>query len=81
LELNFATSAAGSIRVEVQDDTGAACTGFTLADCDEMFGDSLERVVTWRGGDLEALSGQVVRLRFELRDADLYSFRFQPHDD
>ena len=52
--------------------------GFALADCHEVYGDDLERAVAWKGNpDLGALAGKPVRLRFELRDADLYSYRFQ----
>ncbi|MGC9318642.1 MAG: hypothetical protein ACP5KN_11495 [Armatimonadota bacterium] len=78
LVLNFSTSAAGGIRVEIQDANGEAIEGFTLDDSDEVFGDEIERTVTWRGGesDVSALSGRPVRLRFVLRDADLYSLRF-----
>ncbi len=78
LVLNMATSAAGSIRVEVQGADGKAVEGFSLADCDEVFGDSLERVVTWKGrSDLSALAGRPIRLRFALSDADLYALRFR----
>ena len=45
LELNFATSAAGSIRVEIQDVNGKAITGFSLAECPEIFGDTIARSV------------------------------------
>jgi len=78
LVLNFATSAAGDLRVEVQDACGAPIAGFALTDCDEVFGDEIERTVTWRGGesDLSALAGRPVRLRIALRDADLFSLRF-----
>ncbi len=77
LELNFATSAAGSLRVEIQNADRSAFAGFALADCDELFGDSTSRRVTWKGqADLSRLVGKPVRLRFSLRDADLYSFRF-----
>lgn len=48
LTLNFATSAAGSIRVELQDAGGKTLPGFGVQDCDDLFGDTLERVVTWR---------------------------------
>lgn len=77
LVLNFASSAAGDLRVEVQDTAGAPVEGFALVDCDEIFGDEIERTVTWRGGesDLSALAGQPVRLRIALRDADLFSLR------
>jgi hypothetical protein len=51
--------------------------GFALADCPEIFGDTLARDVTWkRGADLARLAGKPVRLRFEFKDADLYAFRF-----
>jgi hypothetical protein len=44
----------------------------------KIYGDSLERTVRWNAGrDLQALVGRPVRLGFELKDADLYSFRFQ----
>jgi hypothetical protein len=79
LALNFATSAAGSIRVEIQDLDGKPLPGFALADCPPHFGDTIERVVTWRGGsDVGALAGRPVRLRFALQDADLYAYQFSP---
>ena len=78
LALNFATSAAGSVRVEIQEPRGAAIAGYALADCPDVFGDAIERIVTWKNGaDVSALAGRPVKLRFQLRDADLYSFRFQ----
>ena len=77
LEINFATSAAGSLRIELQDQKGVPIDGFRLADCPMLFGDSIDRHVTWTGGrDLSTLTGQPVKVCFELRDADLYSFRF-----
>lgn len=77
LVLNFATSAAGSLAVELQDAAGQALPGFALADCSELFGDTLERTVTWKGGaDVSALAGRPVRLRFVLKDAHVYSLRF-----
>ena len=52
--------------------------GYGLDDCDEVYGDSLARTVTWNGSeDVSALAGTPVRLRFLLRDADLYSLRFK----
>ena len=79
LVLNYSTSAAGSIRVEIQDGAGHPIPGFSLQDCPELFGDSVEQAVSWkRIGDLGSLSGQTVRLRFVLKDADLYALRFVP---
>jgi hypothetical protein len=78
LELNFATSAAGNIRVGLLDGaTGQAIPGFALTDCDEIFGDTLERTVTWKDrSDLGALAGRPIRLHFVMSDADLYSLKF-----
>lgn len=79
LQMNFSTSAAGSIRVAIQDADGRAIDGFQLDDCPETFGDAVSRTVTWEAGpDVSALAGKPVRLLFELKDADLYSFRFVP---
>jgi hypothetical protein len=78
LALNFATSAAGGVRVEIQDAAGRPVPGFSLEDCPVIFGDALDRVVTWQGGnDVSRLAGQPVRLRFVLQDADLYALQFQ----
>jgi hypothetical protein len=77
LALNFATSAAGGVRVEIQDPEGKALPGFALEDCPPLFGDTIERTVTWQnGGDVSAIAGQSVRLRFALQDADVYAFHF-----
>ncbi len=79
LSLNAATSAAGSARVEIQDGDGKTLKGYALGDCDEIYGDYLDRKVTWNGlADVSRLAGQPVRLRFALSDADLYSLQFTP---
>jgi hypothetical protein len=79
LVLNLSTSAAGSIRAEVQDAAGRPLDGLRLADCPEFIGDRLDYEAHWNGGrGVGGLKGRPVRLRFVLRDADLYSFRFAP---
>ena len=78
LVINFSSSAGSTIRVEVQDALGYALPGFAMEDCHDIFGDDLERVVSWHSeGNLASLAGTPVRLRFELKDADLYSLRFR----
>ncbi len=78
LVLNFSTSAVGGVRVELQDAAGKALPGFALKDCVALYGDSIEQVFSWKNSaSLAALAGQPVRLRFELQDADLYSFCFR----
>lgn len=77
LSLNFATSAAGSVRVEIQDVAGKALPGFALDDCHDLFGDSVDRTASWKNGAaVGSLAGKPVRLRFELRDADLFALQF-----
>ena len=77
LAINFSASAAGSVRVEMLcDQVDTPIAGYALEDCVEVLGDDLERVVRWKtGSDVSRLAGTPVRLRFALRDADLFSFR------
>ena len=78
LSINMATSAAGSIRVEIQKPDGTPYPGFSIAECDEMVGDRIEYTVSWAGrSDLSELANQTIRLRFVLQDADLYSIQFK----
>jgi len=77
LLLNFSTSAAGGIRVEIQDATGKAIPGFALGDSVETIGNEIERAAKWKAGsDVGALAGKPVRLRFVMKDADIYALRF-----
>ncbi len=78
LVLNVSTGAAGSLRVEMQDQRGKPIPGYTLDDCLPVVGDSVEKTVHWKGPDrLTGLAGQTLRLRFVMKDADLYSLRFR----
>ncbi len=66
------------LQVELQDAQGKPLPGFSLDHCEEMFGDSLDRTVQWTPkANLSPLIGQPVRVRFVLRDANLYSFQFR----
>ena len=78
LFLNYSTSAVGSLRVEVQDETGRSLSGYELSASSEIFGDEIERPVAWQNNtDISSLAGRPFRLRFVLRDADLYSIQFR----
>ncbi len=78
LVLNYSTSGAGAVRVEIQDERGRPLEGFSLEESIEIYGDEVERVVSWEGGsDLSRLIGGTVRLRFVLKDADLFSIQFR----
>jgi hypothetical protein len=77
LHLNFATSAAGSIRVEIQYADSTPIPGYSLDDCQVLFGDTLDREVRWTSGAvIKQLAKQTLRLRFVIQDADLYAFQF-----
>ena len=79
LKLNFSTSAAGSVWVEIQDLDGQPIPGFSLAECEPLFGDTLDREITWQqGSGVSSLKHRPVRLRFVLKDANIYSYQFQP---
>ncbi len=78
LFLNFSTSAAGFIRTELLDIEGHPLEGFQLKQATELIGNDIERAVTWKNNpNLAKWSGTPVRLRFVMKDADLYSFRFR----
>ena len=72
LLLNLSGSAVGSVRVDVLDPSGKL-----LAASEPLTGDSIEKEIVWRAGtDLAKLAGKPVRLRFTLRDVDLFALRF-----
>ena len=83
--LNFATSAAGSIRLEIQDADGNPIPGFALEESPLVWGDEIEQRVVWSRSHAKAtsdkplrrLAGKPVRLRFIMKDADLFSLRFR----
>ncbi len=78
LLLNFSTSAAGGIRIEIQDEAGAPIPGFALSPRIETIGNEIERAVRWKHGeDVSALAGRPVRLRFVMKDADVFALQFR----
>ena len=78
LEIHYRTSAAGSVRVEIQNVAGRSPPGRAAADCREIIGDEIARVVRWKdGSELSHLAQQPVRLRFIIRDAHLFSLQFR----
>ena len=63
--------------MEIQDAAGQPIPGFALAECREINKDDLACVVSWKNGsDLSSLAGKPIRLRFRLKDADLFAFQF-----
>ncbi|WP_419212084.1 hypothetical protein ACNR9Q_15230 [Maribacter sp. X9] len=75
LEVNYATSAAGEIKFEMQDENGSAIPGFTMEESRALIGNEISRTVKWNG-KLEQLASKTVQLRVYMKDADLYSIKF-----
>jgi len=81
LEINESTSAAGRIRVEIQDSDGKPIQDFTLEDSETIYGDRIRHVVRWGQSptfrsDVSGLAGRPIRLRFAMQEADLFSLKF-----
>lgn len=75
LHLNFQTSAAGHIYVDVLDEEGNVIPEATSF---ELFGDTIDRTVYFEDGSSFAkFAGKPVRLRFRMLDAKIYSMQFQ----
>ncbi|WP_395743848.1 hypothetical protein [Prosthecobacter sp.] len=69
---------AGGLKVRVSDELRKPVSGFDYADMPVFQGDSVAQTVKWTGRSLDELKGRVIRLEFQLHDADLYTFRAVP---
>jgi hypothetical protein len=84
LTMNYSSSINGGVRVGLLDENGEPIPEYSLEDCPRIFGDQLERPVEWyvdeEGDDVTAdvssLAGKTVQIVFELKDTDLYSYKF-----
>lgn len=72
LRINFETSAAGWVKLELLDKTGHPIEGYESG---ELFGNRIDRKVDFRLR-LKSQEGKPVRLKFTMSDAEIYSFRF-----
>ncbi len=76
--VNYATSAGGSLRVEIQEESGIPIPGFSLAESRNLVGDAIEQSVSWaKGSDVSLLAGKTVRLRFVMLETDLFAIQFR----
>lgn len=71
--INFSTSGRGYVYVTLRDESGNE-----LRSC-ELFGDRVDREVDF-DGTLTAFANRAVTVDFDMRDAQLYSFRFAGRD-
>ena len=87
--VNAACRGHGSLRAEILDEAGAVIPGHAAEECEPFRGDAVEHVLRWNGraelrggagpgaGAGEAAAPRFRRIRFLLRDAELYSFRLR----
>ena len=76
--MNIDTEAAGTAFVELREAGGKPIPGHTLAECDEIGGNYLAKIVTWHGkSDVSRLAGKPVRLHIRMRATKLYGFQFR----
>ncbi len=79
LVMNYSTSAVGYVKVAILDEDREPLSGFGPGEAVEIYGDEIERTVSWKHGtDVSRLAGRPIRLKFVMKDADLYSIKFQP---
>lgn len=77
LSLNYATSAGGQIKLEIQSPDGKPIRGFEMANSKTLVGDSIDESAAWKKNpSLAALAGKPVRLRFMMQEADLFALQF-----
>lgn len=69
-----------SLLVELQDEHGTPIAGFTKKDCITVKRvDSTKYQISWKNNtNLEPLRGKIIRVKFYVRNADLYAFWISP---
>ncbi|GAA5221866.1 glycoside hydrolase family protein [Membranihabitans marinus] len=78
LNINFETSTVGYVKVVVLDENGKEISGFGADDAVILRGDKIDGEVTWASGKtLADLKNKTVRLKFLMKDADMYSIAVQ----
>lgn len=80
LVLNLDTSATGIAQVGILDVNGKPIAGYSVEQCDRIHTcNEIDRVVRWKSNsDVGVLTGKPIRLRFVMRDCDLYAIQFMP---
>lgn len=63
------------LRIAIEDQSGGRIEGYTI-DQSPVITHGGPQEITWNGADVAKLAGKPIRLRFEMRNACLYSFQF-----
>ena len=69
-----AAARGGQVEVAVLDESGIQYEGFDKVDCAVFDGDSIHHKMTWRNASYASLNGEIIALKFYLRNSNLYSF-------
>jgi len=78
LVVNFSTSAAGYLLFELLDSNGNIIPGFSMDDFKTLTGNEISRRAEWKNGAvLSSLQGKTVLMRVRMKDADLFSIKFE----
>ena len=79
LVVNMDGSVNGTLKVDLLDEFCHPIGGFSGFDSDVLYGNDINRLVTWKGsGDFAVLKGRPIRLRFSGKSVKLYAFQFIP---
>lgn len=78
LKINAKLGAGGFLRVEVLDSKGNPIDGFTFDKSKPINGDQYSALVSWAGNsNISKLAGREIKLRFHLKNGNLFSFWFE----
>ena len=82
LRLNYRTENGGWVKVEARNKTpsrkypdGVGHAGRTFGDCDWIFGDEGDRVVTWNGDSDISAVGDTISIRIRMFRAKIFAFQ------
>ncbi len=75
ITINATTAPGGYVIAEILDRDGKPIPGFSRSDCNPFTGDATHHTLTWKSDALPAsFAVQEKKLRFYLKNADLYSY-------
>jgi hypothetical protein len=77
LLLNYRCRKGGSLKVEMWTEDGSGLIALARDESGILTGDSVNHDMGWKNSNPVQLGlGQTVRLRFELKNAEVYAFQF-----
>lgn len=76
LYINACCAKDGFIDVEIMDNWDNVWKGFGRKDCRTFRADCVHEKISWNGGDAVNMIPGIVKLKFYLKNAELYSFQF-----